>query len=300
MLNSILFFPESSRSGMKVLLTGAQGQLGRCLTESVPADTELVETDIAELDLADSKLLLSGLGSIEPELIINTAAYTAVDRAEADVDAATQVNETAVGIIAEYCRSAGCKLIQVSTDYVFDGEKSSPHKPDDPTGPLCVYGRTKLGGEKAALGGCDSSWVIRSSWTYSEYGQNFVKTMLRLATEHEQIEVVSDQTGSPTYARNLADAIWKLAEIKPAARILHCSDAGKVSWHDFAGAIFAEASGLGLINRSPTLIPVSSNDYNAAAIRPAYSVLDNELTNDLLGIEQTYWLDALRALLARL
>jgi dTDP-4-dehydrorhamnose reductase len=284
---------------VKVLLTGAQGQLGRCLTESAPTGTDLVETDIAELDLADSERLMSGLIDIAPELIINAGAFTAVDRAEEEIESATRVNDTAVGVIAGYCNSAGCELIQVSTDYVFDGTKRSPYLPDDPAKPLSVYGRTKLGGENAALGGCDSSWVIRSSWAYSEYGQNFVKTMLRLTKERKQIEVINDQRGSPTYARHLAAAIWRLAEVKPAARILHCTDAGELSWYDFAEAIFAEGASLGLIDRAPTLIPVSSSDYNAAATRPAYSVLDNEMTNDLLGIEQMHWRVALQTMLAR-
>ena len=285
---------------MKVLITGAQGQLGNCLADTAPSNVDLILTDVSELDLGNQDTLIGGLERIAPDLIINAGAYTAVDRAEQEPELAERINHLAVGWVADYCEAAECNLIHISSDYVFDGSKSTAYQPDDSANPLCVYGQTKLGGEIAALSRCSTSKLVRSSWAYSEYGNNFVKTMLELATTRDQISVVNDQTGSPTYSRNLARMIWKLAHESPEERIFHCSDAGQLSWFEFATAVFEEAQAIGLIASQPKLIPISSAEYNAPAVRPAFSPLDNQLTLATLGIEQQAWRDALRDMLQRL
>ncbi len=285
---------------MRILITGADGQLGQSLQDTAPQGLELIATDVRNLDLCDEATLRAGLSEHAPDVIINAAAYTAVDKAEAEPGLAHAVNAEAVAGLARHCAESGCKLIHVSTDFVFAGDALKPYLPDDQTQPASVYGKTKLAGERAALeGGCDAR-VVRTSWVYSEHGHNFVKTMLRLGADRDRLTVVSDQTGSPTYARNLAATLWRLLNVWPDCPVLHYADSGETSWQGFAKAIFADAAAAGLITQIPEVAPISTSDYGAPAPRPAYSVLDTSLTREVLGIEPPEWRSALREMLGRL
>lgn len=285
---------------MRILITGADGQLGQSLQDTAPQGLELIATDVHNLDLCDGATLGAALRSHAPDVIINAAAYTAVDKAESEPELARAINSDAVSALASYCANTDCKLIHVSTDFVFAGDAAKPYLPDDQTHPASVYGKTKLAGEQAALNSHSDARVVRTSWVYSEHGNNFVKTMLRLAADRDRLTVVSDQTGSPTYARNLAAALWRLLQTWPENRMLHYSDAGETSWQGFAQAIFAEAAELGLISQIPEVAPISTSDYGAPAPRPAYSVLDTTLTRETLGITPPEWRTALREMLGRL
>ncbi len=285
---------------MRILITGADGQLGQSLQDTAPQGLELIATDVHNLNLCDEATLHAGLRAHAPDVIINAAAYTAVDKAEAEPTLAHAVNADAVAGLARYCAESGCKLIHVSTDFVFAGDALKPYLPDDPTHPASVYGKTKLAGERAALEGSRDARVVRTSWVYSEHGHNFVKTMLRLGADRDRLTVVSDQTGSPTYARNLATTLWRLLHVWPDYPLLHYADSGETSWQGFAKAIFADAAEAGLISRIPEVAPISTSDYGAPAPRPAYSVLDTSLTREVLGINPPEWRSALREMLRRL
>jgi len=290
---------------MKVLITGANGQLGYALQKTAPAvigaekiSLQLIPVTRKEFDLAQPESLLAALDTFQPHAVINAAAYTAVDKAEADQELAKRVNAAAVSVIAQWCQQKKIPLIQVSTDFVFDGKKSSPYQPDDNTNPLGVYAQTKRAGELAALENCATSYIVRTGWVYGEHGANFVKTMLRLGAEREVLGVVADQVGTPTYAVHLAQMVWQLLTQRPAQKIFHCSDAGVASWYDFAVAIFAEAKTQGLLERIPLVKPIATSDYPTPAQRPPYSVLDKQLTWSTLGITPCHWHSALVTMLA--
>jgi dTDP-4-dehydrorhamnose reductase len=285
---------------MKVLITGADGQLGNSLCASVPASIALAKTELADCNLSDQRAVAALLAKEQPDLIINTAAYTAVDKAEEEPELALQVNAAAVATMASFCAANNARLIQISTDFVFDGCSSTPYSPSAATNPLSVYGRTKLAGEQAALELCPNSCVVRSSWIYSEHGANFVKTMLRLGAERDELAVVSDQTGSPTYAANLAQMLWRLVALDASPRVLHWSDHGSVSWFGFAQTIFTEACELGLLANAPEVHPTTAADYAAPAPRPAYSVLDTRQATELLALEPADWRAGLRSMLVKL
>lgn len=261
---------------MRVLLVGASSQLGRCLLDRVPADWSMVSTTSSELDITDLSQIVSAIERHRPEAIINTAAYTAVDNAESDEDQAFLVNAVGVKNIALACEAANIRLVHISTDYVFDGTAVQPYQTTDTPNPLSVYGRSKLAGELLALAHCSQSQIIRTSWLYSEYGRNFVKTMIRLADEgREALNVVNDQIGSPTYAGNLAQAIIELLHQPISDRLLHYSDSDIMSWYEFARDIFAyrERQGLSYCN----VKPVASIEYPTPVKRPAYSVLQSSI-----------------------
>ncbi|WP_442790170.1 dTDP-4-dehydrorhamnose reductase [Nocardia sp. CDC153] len=249
-----------------LLITGGRGQLGRALTALAPEARGLVHTDLDITD-ADAVRKLVNPGDI----LINCAAYTAVDRAESDEAAAFAVNATGPGVLARVCAERGARLIHVSTDYVFPGTASRPYEPDDPVGPTTVYGRSKLAGEQAILEFAPDARIVRTAWVYTGVGTDFVATMRRLERERDIISVVNDQIGSPTYAPDLAAALLELAA-KPAVdgpgRILHATNAGQASWFDLAQAVFA---GLGA---DPDRVrPCGTEDFPRPAPRPAYSVL---------------------------
>lgn len=287
---------------MKVLVTGVSGQLGRCLLDTVPEAVEVIAPDSTALDLADPANLDVALSQFTVGAIINCAAFTGVDLAETEDGSrrAMSINGEAVQVIARYCQARGIPLIQVSTDFVFDGKKSSPYGVGDGTGPLGVYGQSKLRGEQYALSACDSAYVVRTGWVYSEYGNNFVKTMLRLAGEKKDLRVVADQVGTPTYARHLAQLLWRLLARRPDSKIYHFSNAGVASWYDFAVAIFEESVRLGLLEAKSIVTPVSTAEFPTPAKRPAYSVLDKMPTWDQLEVDPVHWRSALQEMLARL
>jgi len=284
---------------MKILVTGANGQLGRCLQDTRPTGVELIPCNSAQLDLKDSTTLRAALDELRPQLIINAGAYTAVDKAESEPELASRINGAAVARLVDYCRDSSARLIQVSTDFVFSGPRSTPWEPDADPAPISAYGRSKLEGEEAALELGSRARVIRTSWVYSEYGHNFVKTMLRVGSDRDELTVVADQTGSPTYARNLAAAIWQLHSRWPAQPILHYCDEGAITWCDFALAIFAEAVATGILLRPPRVLPTTTAAYGAPAPRPPYTVLETATSCAALGVVAPPWRDALREMLGR-
>lgn len=281
---------------MKCLVIGSQGQLGRALQDSVPAAVSLFAPPEAECNLTDRAMIERLLEEIEPQLIINAAAYTAVDAAEQDAAAAELVNATSVGWLAETAKSYGARLVHISTDFVFDGESSRPYTPDDMPNPLNVYGRTKLDGERAIARSGADALVVRTAWVYAVRGRNFVDTMLRLMRERDEVRVIADQIGTPTYARNLAGALWALAH-QSARGTYHFTDAGVASWYDFAQAISEEALACGLLSKSVDVVPIATKDYPTPATRPRFSVLDKSKTWMALGETGEHWRQALRGML---
>jgi dTDP-4-dehydrorhamnose reductase len=228
-----------------------------------------------------------------PDLIVNAAAYTAVDRAESEVDLARAINAEAVEAMVEAMTETGGKLVHISTDFVFDGTSARAYVPDDPRNPLSAYGRTKAEGEDHLR---PEDLLVRTAWVYEAGHANFVRTMIRLMKEREELRVVSDQIGSPTWATGLARTIWGLVE-KGASSAFHHSDAGVASWYDFAVAIAEEAHALGLITRIPAILPIVTADYPIPARRPAFSLLDCRATREVLADEFVHWRKNLRLML---
>lgn len=285
----------------RVLVTGAHGQLGWELARTVPGHVELHALDRHALDLGEREQVFDVLRQLQPETVINAAAYTAVDRAESEPELAQRINADGAGWLAEACAVTGARLVHVSTDYVFDGVQRTPYRPDDATNPINTYGRTKLIGERRvhdASGG--RALIVRTAWVYSAHGHNFVKTMLRLMAERDSLNVVADQTGSPTWARNLADTLWACTAHADLAGTHHWSDGGECTWHGFALAIQQEALALGLLKRAIPIAPIETSAYPTPARRSPYSVLDKTALAAALGHEPQPWRDALRAMLAEL
>jgi dTDP-4-dehydrorhamnose reductase len=288
---------------VKVLLTGANGQLGRCIQNvfSAAADCELIALDRAALDIADAGAVAAAIQQYRPNVIINAAAYTAVDKAESEPELAAQINVQGPANLASAASAIGALLIHISTDYVFDGSKRSPYTEDDPTQPQGVYGRTKLAGEEAVRQGCAKHIILRTAWVFSEYGNNFVKTMLRLAHERDELSVVDDQTGCPTYAGDIARACLAIctAEHEGRARYgsYHFGGDIPVSWCGFAKAIFDCAVALGNIAKAPQLHAITTQEYPTPAKRPAYSVLDNARFFERFGRVHNDWAAALKTVL---
>lgn len=274
---------------MKVLITGAGGQLGGALQRTAPAHAQITAIDVADVDLTDAAMLRAKLAQVAPDLILNAAAYTAVDKAEGDEDLARAINADAVAIMAE----SAAKLVHVSTDFVFDGQSSRAYRPGDARAPISAYGRTKAAGEDNLR---DTDLLIRTAWVYEAGGANFVRTMIRLMNEREELGVVADQIGAPTWATGLAHTIWGLVD-KGASGTFHHSDAGVASWYDFAVAIAEEAHALGLIARIPAIRPIATSDYPTPASRPAFSLLDCSATRAALGQEADHWRTNLRLML---
>lgn len=283
---------------MKVLVTGAAGQLGQALQRSAPAGVDLVALDRAGLDLADPLAIDRVVAHQQPALIINAAAYTAVDKAESEPVLAYRLNSEAPAALAAAATRHGARLLHVSTDFVFDGRNPDPYRPDHPTAPLGVYGASKQAGEAAVLAADPGALIVRTAWVYAAHGNNFVKTMLRLMTERPEVRVVADQVGTPTHALSLAHALWALAASQ-ASGPWHFTDAGVASWYDFAVAIQEEALALGLLRQAVPVQPITTADFPTPARRPAYSVLDKTATTALIGAA-AHWRVELRAMLAML
>lgn len=284
----------------KVVITGGAGQLGLELQATAPAAVDLVPLDHRQFDLTDPGAVRDRLGSIRPDVILNAAAYTAVDRAEQEPERALAVNRDGPRLLAAMAAETGTRLVHISTDFVFDGCKSSPYAPDDAANPLGVYGRSKLAGEEAVLGLLRTEClIVRTSWLYAAHGGNFVQTMLRLLHTREELTVVADQVGTPTWARGLARALWDMV-FRDCKGIIHWSDAGVASWYDFAVAIQEEGLALGLLKHKKGIKPVSSAEFPTAARRPAYSVLDKTETWGVLGYHAPHWRENLRMMLREL
>jgi dTDP-4-dehydrorhamnose reductase len=278
---------------MKVLITGANGQLGRALQATAPLGVSIIAAGSAELDIGDAAAVDALLLAERPDAIFNAAAYTAVDKAESEEALATRTNSEGVANLARGAAAIGARLVHVSTDFVFNGLSGVPYLPDAPTAPLGVYGRTKRQGELAA--GPDAL-VVRTAWVYGSRGGNFVRTMLRLMAERDEVRVVADQIGTPTFAASLADALWRL-HAAGAKGLFHYTDSGAASWYDFAVAIQEEALAIGLLARAVPVIPIATSDYPTPAARPHYSVLDKSATFALLGGAAPHWRVNLRKML---
>lgn len=282
----------------KILVTGANGQLGSELKDILGANNEQVlYTDVAQLDITKLDLVRAFIKEHKVTDIINCAAYTAVDKAETDQDIAYMVNCIAPKNLATVAAEENCRLIHVSTDYVFSGEACTPYVESDPTSPLGVYGRTKLAGEEAVTdSGCDAV-IIRTSWLYSAYGNNFVKTMMRLGKERDQLNVVFDQVGTPTYAGDLAAAIVKLIqseELADVSGLYHFSNEGVCSWYDFAQEIMDQE------NITCNVQPILSSQYPTPVRRPSFSVLDKAKIKKDFNITIPYWKHSLVMCLRKL
>ena len=280
---------------MKVLVTGAEGQLGRLLARTAPAGAAVTALGRVGLDIGDPDAVQAKVRALSPALIINAAPYTAVDKAESEPELAARVNATGPRNLAVAARAAGARLVHVSTDFVFDGLAGSPYRVDAATHPLGVYGRTKRDGELAVLEELpDRSLVVRTAWVYAAEGRNFMHTMLRLMRERGTVRVVADQVGSPTSAQALAAALWQLAGAGVTG-VQHWTDAGVASWYDFAVAIAEEAAALGLLPAGVAVTPIGTADYPTPARRPAYSVLDKSSLP--AGLAPAHWRQELRAVL---
>lgn len=285
---------------MKVLVLGGGGQVASALVASAPAQHRVVVRTRAELDIGDAAAIARALSDTGAQWIINAAAYTAVDLAEDQPAQAMAVNDTAVGVLAAAAGTAGCRLLHLSTDFVFDGKSNRAYLPADQTNPLSVYGVSKLGGERRVLAGDGSGIVLRTAWVYAAAGRNFVLTMLRLMREKEQLSVVCDQIGTPTWAAGIAAAIWGLIEAGVPGGVYHWTDLGVASWYDFAVAIQDEALERGLLSREVPVTPIAGADYPTRARRPAFSVLDTGLTRAMLKVPARHWRHNLRTMLDEL
>lgn len=279
----------------KILVTGAYGQLGSEIRKISGQfqELEFCFTDVAELDISNPVKVAGLLAGFNPDFLVNCAAYTNVDKAETDVATATLLNATAVGILAEQSAKTGCKMIHISTDYVFNGKGPRPYTEDDTVDPQSAYGKTKLEGEILCRNGNPESMIIRTSWLYSAFGNNFVKTMIRLGNERKELGVIVDQIGSPTNAADLARAILTIISSvaggeKPfVAGIYHYSNEGVASWYDFTRAIFD-------IARINCLVkPIASEDYPSPVQRPPYSVMNKSKIKLIFGLQIPYWRDSL-------
>ena len=276
---------------MNILVTGANGQLGNEM--QVLARENLQHTyfftDVQELDICDEQAVYAYVSEHKIDIIVNCAAYTAVDKAEDNVELCDKLNNIAPGYLARAAQANGAAMIQVSTDYVFDGTAHVPYTEEEPTCPASVYGSTKLAGEQNVMDHCEKAMVIRTAWLYSIYGNNFVKTMIRLGQERDSLGVIFDQIGTPTYANDLAQAIFAAINKGVVRGIYHFSDEGVCSWYDFTIAIHRLAG-----IASCKVKPLHTADYPAKAPRPHYSVLDKTKIKDTFGIEIPHWEESLK------
>ncbi len=280
----------------RILVTGGNGQLGSQLKlySSMSNDFEFQFTDLPELDITNESQIESVLSSFNPSWIINCAAYTAVDQAESDANMANRLNTDAPAILARISDKHHIRLVHISTDYVFDGKGYFPYAEDHPKSPQGVYAQSKALGEDLVLANNPTSIVIRTSWLYSVYGKNFLKTVLRLATEKGSMRIVCDQVGTPTWTGDLANAVMKMIEVSANAGIYHFSNEGVCSWYDFAKAI-VEIQGI-----ECTVEPIFTSEYPLPAPRPFYSVLNKTLYKSTTGASIPHWRDSLKLCLNQL
>ena len=264
---------------MKVLLTGAKGQLGNCFIDRMPKEWQVITTDSNDLDITNESQVTEFVEEMRPDVIVNAAAYTAVDKAEEQINIARLVNTNGPMYLAAAAKAFKARFVHVSTDYVFDGTQATPYTEDDLPNPLGVYGRTKLDGEVAVSEVYPDAIIIRTAWVFSEYGNNFLKTMLRLASEREQIGVVDDQYGCPTYAGDIATAIIQLLIVRAPGGIYHFCGDEEMSWREFAEQIIIELNKENKIKNMPVINRLTTEQYPTLAKRPKYSTLDCKKIN---------------------
>lgn len=279
---------------IKIMLTGKDGQLGKALVERIPASIKLVALGRQELDLSDKQACHNAVLEHRPDWIINAGAYTAVDRAESEPELALAVNAAAPGALAQALDKVGGRLLQISTDFVFNGSQAHPYHPDQPVDPISVYGATKAEGERLVQKALPPTHycILRTSWVYGPVGNNFCLTMLRLhrlkSAENQTLNVVADQIGCPTSTLNLANACWSAIN-HGTNGIHHFCDAGAASWYDFAIAIGNAGVAAGIIDQSANVIPITTSEYPTPAKRPGYSLLDCTATRNVLELEPNHW-----------
>lgn len=292
---------------MRILLLGGNGQVGRELRRSLNVLGDVIAATrdgagsdlVADFDRAES--LSDLIETTAPDVVINAAAYTAVDKAETDPDVAFRINADAPGVIAQACVSHGALLVHYSTDYVFDGQSTRPYLEEDMTAPLGVYGASKLAGEQAIRASGANHAILRTAWVYAAHSKNFLLTMLRLASERDELRVVADQFGSPTPAAWIADATTAMLRNGIAASgTWHLTTRGETNWQEFASTIIDEANELGLLQRKPRVLPITTAEYPTPAQRPAYSVLDTTRLQADFGIVPPDWRDGLKQTLRTL
>ena len=289
---------------MKVLVLGSNGQLGRCLYDQFSGTNyDVIYSCKDKIDLCDINSLKEKIIFIKPDIVINAAAFTAVDNAEEQTKKANLINHLAVSTIANICNELGAWLVHISTDYVFDGNAKNPYKEDEKTNPQCVYGQSKLKGELAIKSSGSKYIILRTAWVFSEYGNNFLKTMLRLGKDRKELNVVGDQLGCPTYAQDIAKAIVSMLSnivlTKSNSEIFHFCGDDACTWHEFAKVIFLEAKALGYA--TPVHVnSIMTADYPTPALRPGYSVLECSKVKHVYGLEPSNWRSGIKTVLKKL
>jgi dTDP-4-dehydrorhamnose reductase len=275
---------------MKVVITGKGGQLAWELEQIAPQGLEVISFGRKELDVSNESQVLEFIAKIKPDVLINAAAYTAVDKAEEDIDAAYAVNELGTKYLATACKSINARLLHVSTDFVFDGKSTTPYQTYSNPNPINVYGATKLAGEIALQEILpESSVIVRTAWVYSVNGNNFVKSMLRLMQDKPQLGIIYDQVGSPTWAKGLAQWLWAVVDKPEVTGCYHWTDAGVASWYDFAIAIQELGIEKGLLKKVIPILPIPSSAYPTPAKRPAFSVIDKKTAEAKSGLNTVHW-----------
>lgn len=282
---------------MKVLVTGKSGQLAWEVVNSAPLNVELVCLGRSELDIADAKAVNQAMRAHQPNVVINTAAYTAVDKAESEQEAAYAVNAAGAANLAQACKDNGVRLLHVSTDFVFDGTSTAPYQTDDAVNPLGVYGASKLAGDIAVHGMLPDAVIVRTAWVYSVHGNNFVKTMLRFMAEKPQLGIVYDQVGTPTWAAGLAQWLWEIVAKPDVKGMYHWTDAGVASWYDFAVAIQQLAIEKGMLEKAIPVRPIPASAYPTPAKRPSFSVIDKSTAEAASGMLTIHWREQLSTML---
>ena len=289
---------------MKILVLGSKGQLGQCLNDQLAiTEHDVVYTSRGKIDIANFKVTKAQILESSPDIVINATAYTAVDKAEEEHQAADRINHLAVANIASICNQLDCWLIHISTDYVFDGNSEVPYKEDNPTNPQGVYGCSKLKGEMVIEASGCKYLIIRTAWVYGEYGNNFLKTMLRLGADRDELSIVGDQIGCPTYAQDIAMSIVSILSCLDfkgsSSGIYHYCGDESCSWHGFARAIFSEVEVQGL--KTPSYVKlIKTESYPTPAIRPAYSVLDCSSIESCFDVTRSNWRDGIKIVIDRL
>ncbi|QDF75868.1 MULTISPECIES: dTDP-4-dehydrorhamnose reductase [Shewanella] len=282
---------------MKVLVTGCNGQVGHCLVEQLQGKAEVLAVDSQELDITQQQMVNDIVNGFNPDVIINAAAHTAVDRAETEQELSYKVNCDGPKYLAQAAQSIGASILHISTDYVFEGNKDGLYNEDDVTNPQGVYGTSKLAGEQAVIQACDKHIILRTAWVFGQHGNNFVKTMLRLGQERDSLSIVGDQFGGPTYAADIAAALICIALQSHAGKnawgVYHFSGMPYVNWYQFADQIFIQAVEQNVLGKAPTLTSIATHQYPTPAKRPTNSKLDCNKIKSIFGIKPSDWQKAL-------